>query len=231
MTAPIELYAWPTPNAYKISIMLEECGLPYKTVPVDIMAGDQHKDEFLSLNPNGRMPVIIDPDGPDGEAITIFESGAILWYLAEKTGRFLPSDTRGKTAVSQWLMWQMAGFGPMLGQAHHFRLYAPETVQYGIDRYTNEARRLYKVLDKRLSESRYVAGDEYTIADMAIFPWALSYEKQGVEAINLPYVLPWIEKINSRPAVQAGLRLLEDRKRDPADSMNENERRALFGTR
>ena len=168
----IDLYMWPTPNAHKVTLFLEETGLPYRTVEVNIGAGDQFKPEFLAIGPNNKMPVIVDSDGPDGRPISVFESGAILIYLAGKTGRFLPADPRGRCEVLQWLMFQMASVGPMLGQAHHFRDYAPETLPYAIDRYTNESRRIYGVVDTRLAGRDYVAG-EYSIADMAIYPWFL----------------------------------------------------------
>src|SRR5215212_8267388 len=164
----IDLYTWPTPNGHKIHIMLEECGLAYRTHAVDIGAGDQFKPEFLAISPNNKIPAILDPDGPDGQPISLFESGAILIYLAAKTGRFLPEDVRGRYTTLEWLMFQMGGVGPMLGQAHHFRLYAPEKIPYAIDRYSNEAKRLYGVIDKRLASHRFVAGDAYTIADIAI---------------------------------------------------------------
>ena len=163
----IELHMWPTPNAHKVTMLLEETGLPYRTVEVNIGAGDQFKPAFLGISPNNKMPAIVDPDGPDGRPISVFESGANLLYLAEKTGRFLPADARGRYEVLQWLMFQMASVGPMLGQAHHFRDYAPEKLPYAIDRYTNESRRIYRVVDTRLADRDYVAG-EYSIADMAI---------------------------------------------------------------
>jgi glutathione S-transferase len=164
----IELYTWPTPNGHKVHIMLEETGLPYNVHPIDISAGDQFDPEFLKISPNNRMPAIVDPDGPDGKPISLFESGAILIYLAEKTGRFLPEAPRARYATLQWLMWQMGGLGPMLGQAHHFRQYAPEKIPYAVDRYTNEAHRLYGVADRRLGETRFLAGDEYTIQRQAL---------------------------------------------------------------
>ena len=177
----IQVYSWATPNGHKIHVMLEECGLAYRAIPVDIGAGDQFKPEFLEISPNNKIPAIVDPDGPDGRPISVFESGAILLYLAAKTGRFLPQDLRGKYATLEWLMFQMGSVGPMLGQAHHFRLYAPEKLPYAIDRYSNEAKRLYGVLDTRLKASRYVAADEYTIADIAIFPWLRSWQNQGID--------------------------------------------------
>ncbi len=200
---PIDLYYWNTPNGWKASVMLEECGLPYTVIPVNIGKGDQFKPEFLRLSPNNKMPAITDPDGPGGEPLSVFESGAILQYLGRKTGQFYPSDERARVEVDQWLMWQMGGFGPMLGQTHHFRIYAPEKVPYAIDRYTNESNRLYGVLDKRLSDRRYVAGD-YSIADMAIAPWAKLWERQGQQIDDFPNVKRWLDAILARPAVQRG---------------------------
>ncbi|MDP3083841.1 MAG: glutathione S-transferase N-terminal domain-containing protein, partial [Rubrivivax sp.] len=171
----IEVYSWATPNGHKVHIMLEECGLPYRVVPVDIGAGEQFQSDFLAISPNNKIPAIVDPEGPDGAPISLFESGAILLYLAGKTGKFLPTDTRGKYKTLEWLMFQMGGVGPMLGQAHHFRVYAPEKIAYAVERYTNEAKRLYGVMNSQLAKSRYIAGPEYTIADIAIFPWLRSW--------------------------------------------------------
>lgn len=207
MTSPIDLFYWPTPNGWKISIALEELGLPYTVRPVNIGAGDQFQPGFLKFSPNNKMPAIIDPEGPEGRPISIFESGAILIYLAEKTGRLMPADPRGRYAVLEWLMFQMGGVGPMLGQAHHFRQYAPEKIQYAIDRYTNEAGRLYNVLDKRLSETEWVAGDEYSIADIAIFPWIVPHERQGQSFDERPHLKRWYETMKARPAVSKGLDL------------------------
>jgi GST-like protein len=201
---PIELYYWPTPNGWKISIMLEECGLPYTVHSVNIGKGDQFKPDFLAISPNNKMPAIVDPDGPGGEPISIFESGAILQYLGRKTGRFYPTDERRRVEVDQWLFWQMGGFGPMLGQAHHFRIYAPEKIPYAVDRYTNETNRLYGVLDRRLAGRDFVAG-EYSIADMAIFPWAKLWERQGQDIEQFPNVRRWLDANLARPAVQRGL--------------------------
>ncbi|WP_372073558.1 glutathione binding-like protein [Tistrella mobilis] len=205
MTSPIDLFYWPTPNGWKISIALEELGLPYTVRPVNIGAGDQFQPDFLKFSPNNKMPAIIDPEGPEGRPISIFESGAILIYLAEKTGRLMPADPRGRYAVLEWLMFQMGGVGPMLGQAHHFRQYAPEKIQYAIDRYTNEAGRLYNVLDKRLSETDWVAGDDYSIADIAIFPWIVPHERQGQSFDERPHLKRWYETMKARPAVSKGL--------------------------
>ncbi|WP_207477966.1 glutathione S-transferase N-terminal domain-containing protein [Arenibaculum pallidiluteum] len=222
----IELHAWPTPNGYKISIALEELGLPYRAIPVDIGRGDQFKPDFLKLSPNNRMPAIVDPDGPGGAPISLFESGAILIYLAEKTGRLLPSDPQGRYQAIQWLMWQMGGFGPMLGQAHHFRLYAPERIPYAVDRYTNEAGRLYRVLDKRLGEAEFLAG-EYSIADIAVFPWSRGAERQGVDLAELPNVRRWFEAIDARPAVRKGLELLKEHVR--TGPLDDKARDVMFG--
>jgi GSH-dependent disulfide-bond oxidoreductase len=221
----IDLYTWPTPNGHKIHIMLEECALPYIVHGVDIGDGDQFKPEFLKISPNNKIPAIVDSEGPDGKPISVFESGAILLYLAGKTGKFLPQDVRGKYLALEWLMFQMGGFGPMLGQAHHFRTYAPEKIEYAINRYTNEAKRLYGVLDKRLSQAQYVAG-EYSIADMAIFPWSRSYANQGVDLADYPNVKRWFDAINARPAVQKALQVLADRRKP---QMNEKAKETLFG--
>lgn len=204
----IDVYTWPTPNGHKIHIMLEECGLPYKVHPVDIRKDEQFKPDFLAISPNNKIPAIVDQDGPDGKPISVFESGAILIYLAEKTGKFLPKDVRGRTSVLEWLMFQMASVGPMLGQAHHFRVFAPEKVPYAIERYTQEAKRLYRVMDKRLMTCAYMAGAQYSIADIAIFPWLRSWEKQGVDWSKYPYVKNWYDTIGARPAVQRGVQVL-----------------------
>ena len=223
----IEFYAWPTPNGFKISIMLEEVGLPYAVHPVNIGKGDQFTPEFLRISPNNKIPAIVDPDGPGGKSISVFESGAILIYLADKTGKLMPREGAGRYAVLEWLMFQMGGIGPMLGQAHHFRLYAPEPIQYAIDRYTNESKRLYGVLDRRLADHEYVAGD-YSIADIAIMPWLRSPERQGVDIADYPNVRRWRDAIAARPAVQRGLQLLADRTRRSAP-MDQKERDVLFG--
>ena len=209
----IDVHSWPTPNGHKVHIMLEECGLPYAVHAVDIGAGDQFEPAFLAISPNNRIPAIVDPDGPDGNPISLFESGAILLYLAGKTGRFLPEGTRGKYKVMEWLMWQMGGFGPMLGQTHHFRVYAPEKIEYAIRRYSREAGRLYGVLDRQLADSEYVAGSQYSIADIAIFPWTRSWKNQGIELSEFPNVARWIEQLLARPAVQRGLQVLADRRK------------------
>jgi GST-like protein len=222
----IDLYSWPTPNGHKIHIMLEECELPYLVHAVDIGAGDQFDPKFLAISPNNKIPAITDPEGPDGRPISIFESGAILIYLAGKTGRFLPADERGKFLALQWLMFQMGSVGPMLGQAHHFRRYAPQPIEYAIDRYTNEARRLYGVMDRRLGQARYFAGAAYSIADIAIYPWTRSHENQGVDLGAYPHVQRWFDEVSARPAVQRGLKVLESHRRTLTD---DRAREVLFG--
>ncbi len=223
----IELYSWPTPNGHKVHIMLQECGLPYRVHAVDIGAGEQFAPDFLAISPNNKIPALIDPDGPDGQPISVFESGAILLYLAGKTGRFLPRSTRGKYEVLQWLMFQMGGVGPMLGQAHHFRLYAPEQIDYAVTRYTNEARRLYAVMDKQVSRTgAWIAGRDYSIADIAIFPWLRSAENQGIDWADYPALKVWFDRIAARPAVQRGVAVLAER-RQPMRTAAEKE--VLFG--
>ncbi|MBV8380738.1 MAG: glutathione S-transferase N-terminal domain-containing protein [Paucibacter sp.] len=224
----IEVYSWPTPNGHKVHIMLEECGLPYRVIPVDIGKGAQFEPHFLAISPNNKIPAIVDPDGPDGAPISLFESGAILLYLAGKTGRFLPADTAGKYRTLEWLMFQMGSVGPMLGQAHHFRIYAPERIPYAIDRYTNEARRLYDVINRRLAASTYIAGPDYTIADIAIFPWLRSWRNQGVEIADFPHLKGWFDEIAGRPAVHRGLELLAAQRRP---LVTDEARQVLFGTR
>ncbi len=205
----IDLYFWPTPNGYKITVMLEEVGLKYNVIPVNIGAGDQFKPEFLKISPNNKMPAMVDREGPGGKPLAIFESGAILMYLAEKTGRLMPSDTRGKYNVIQWLMFQMGTVGPMLGQAHHFRRYAPEKLEYAINRYTNEARRIYNVIDKRVDEVPYLAG-EYSIADIATYPWLVPHSMQGQELDQYPNLKKWFEAIRERPAVKRGYAVMAE---------------------
>jgi GST-like protein len=223
----IDLYSWPTPNGHKIHIMLEECGLPYTVHSVDIGAGEQFEPEFLKISPNNKIPAMIDTDGPDGKSFSLFESGAMLIYLAGKTGRFLPPDVRGRYIALQWLMFQMGSVGPMLGQAHHFRLYAPEKLEYAINRYTNEARRLYNVMDRRLAEVPYFAG-EYSIADIAIFPWTRSHANQGVDLADYPHFKRWYDIVGARPAVQRGVQVLADRRRP---LISDQARANLFGGR
>jgi len=222
----IELYTWPTPNGHKIHIMLEETGLPYRVHPIDIGAGDQFKPDYLKISPNNKMPAMIDSDGPDGKPISMFESGAMLLYLASKTGKFLPEDLRERWSVLQWLMFQMGGVGPMLGQAHHFLGYAPEKIEYAMKRYSNEANRLYGVMDRRLAESKFIACDEYTIADIAIMPWLRFPERQGVNIADYPRVQKWRDGIAARPAVQRGLAVLADRRRP---LMDDKAKEMLFG--
>lgn len=205
----IELYTSATPNGQKIHIMLEETGLVYNLHWVDLRKGEQFDPEFLRISPNNKIPVILDRDGPGGEPISVFESGAILIYLAEKSGQFLPAETRARTRVLEWLMFQVGGVGPMLGQAHHFRAYAPEKIDYAYDRYTNEARRLYQVLDRRLAEAEYVAG-EYSIADMAIFPWCRLHGRQGQRLEDHPNLLRWFDDVSARPAVARDMQRLTD---------------------
>jgi GST-like protein len=203
----IDLHYAPTPNGWKISIMLEELGMPYTVVPVNIRNGDQFKPEFLAISPNNRIPAIVDHAPADGgEPIAMFETGAILIYLAEKSGRFLPSDLRARFQVLQWLMWQMGGLGPMLGQHGHFALYAPEKIPYAIQRYRDEASRLYAVLNKQLGTTgAYVAGNEYSIADIACFPWTMTHKAQGFTLDDFPHIKRWYAEIRARPKVQAGL--------------------------
>lgn len=222
----IEVYSWPTPNGHKVHIMLEECGLAYRAHPVNIGAGDQFKPEFLAISPNNKIPAITDPDGPEGKPISLFESGAILLYLAGKTGKFLPQSVSARYEVLQWLMFQMGGVGPMLGQAHHFRIYAPEKIDYAVNRYTNEAKRLYGVMDKRLAKSKYIGGPEYSIADIAIFPWLRSWKNQGIDWADYPHLKGWFDEIAARPAVQRGVEVLADLRKPLVDSQA---REVLFG--
>ena len=202
----IDLYYWGTPNGHKISIALEEMGLEYQVFPINILENDQFQPDFLRISPNNKIPAIVDQDGPKGEAISVFESGAILQYLGRKRGQFYPSDEQSRVEVEQWLMWQMGGFGPMLGQNHHFSKFAPERIGYATERYVNETKRLYGVLDKQLFGQNYVAG-EYSIADMAIFPWILRYEWQQIDINDYPNVKAYMERIQARPAVQRALAL------------------------
>jgi GSH-dependent disulfide-bond oxidoreductase len=222
----LEVYSWATPNGHKVHIMLEECGLPYKAIAVDIGAGDQFKPEFLAISPNNKIPALVDPDGPDGKPITLFESGAILLYLAGKTGRFMPSDVRGKYEVLEWLMFQMGGVGPMLGQAHHFRVYAPQKIDYAVDRYTNEAKRLYGVMNKRLAQSKYLGGKDYSIADIAVFPWLRSWKNQGIDWTDYPHLRGWFDEIAARPAVMRGVQVLASARKPLVD---DKAREVLFG--
>jgi GST-like protein len=224
----IDLYYWPTPNGWKITIMLEETELPYTVLAVNIGRGEQFNPEFLRISPNNRMPAIVDHEPPGGGApISVFESGAVLLYLAEKTGRFLPKDVRGRYEVVQWLMWQMGGLGPMLGQAHHFRGYAPESIPYAVERYTNEANRLYGVMDQRLRDRSFLAGD-YSIADMACWPWIVPYERQGQALDDFPSLKRWFHEMRERPAVQRGFAVGRELRNA---AMDEQAKKILFGQR
>ena len=223
----IELYYWPTPNGHKITIFLEETELEYQIIPVDISAGDQFKPEFLKISPNNRMPAIIDNQPIDGgEAISVFESGAILQYLAEKTGKFLPNSLRERKTVNEWLFWQVGGLGPMAGQNHHFVQYAPEKIQYAIDRYVRETNRLYGVLNKQLAEREYIVG-EYSIADMACYPWIVPYEKQQQNLDEFPHLKRWFESVRSRPAVIRAYEKAEPWISKP--TITEESKKILFG--
>ncbi len=230
MPRTIDLYYWPTPNGKKVTIFLEEVGLPYNLMPVDITAGEQFDEEFLRISPNNKMPAIVDSEGPDGEPISVFESGAILLYLAEKTGRFMPSSPRQRYEALQWLMFQVSSVGPMLGQAHHFRGYAPEEIPYAVDRYTNEAARLYGVMDSRLSEVEYFVDDDYSIVDMAIYPWVASHKKQGQKIEDFPNLRRWYEAMGKRPAVRRAMEVGEELRR-PIQDLDEEARDVLFGGR
>ncbi|WP_332777716.1 glutathione binding-like protein [Polaromonas sp.] len=226
----IKVYSWPTPNGHKVHIMLEECGLrlgrDWEALPVNIGTGDQFRPEFLAISPNNKIPALLDPEGPDGKPIALFESGAILLYLAAKTGKLLPKSDRLKYQVLQWLMFQMGGVGPMLGQTHHFRMYAPEKIDYAIKRYSNEAKRLYGVMDKQLASSKFIACNQYTIADVAIFPWLRSWENQGIDWADYPRLKQWFDQVSARPAVQRGVRVLADLRKPLT---GDKERDILFG--
>ena len=221
----IDVYSWATPNGHKIHIMLEETGLEYKVHAVDIGAGDQFAPAFLAISPNNKIPAIIDNAGPEGKPLSLFESGAILIYLAEKTGKFLPADPVGRYTTLQWLMFQMGSIGPMLGQTHHFRNYAPQQIDYAVNRYTNEARRLYGVMDKQLGVTQYLAGNDYTIADIATFPWTRSWQNQGIVLDEFPNVKRWFDAIAARPAVQRGVEVLVSERKPFTDK----EKEVLFG--
>jgi len=226
----IDVYSWATPNGHKVHIMLEECGLrlnrDWRAIPVNIGTGDQFAPEFLRISPNNKIPALVDPHGPDGKPISVFESGAILVYLAAKTGKFMPRSDRAKFEVLQWLKFQMGGVGPMLGQNHHFRLYAPEKIDYAINRYTNEAKRLYGVMDKQVSKTKFIAGNTYTIADMAIFPWLRNWQNQGIDWAEYPHLKHWFDTIAARPAVQRGVQVLADLRKPITD---DKARDILFG--
>ena len=228
--SPIQVYSWATPNGHKVHIMLEECGFKlgkdWIANPIDIGAGDQFKKAFLKISPSNKIPAIIDPCGPDDKPISLFESGAILIYLASKTGKFLPKSDRNKFKVLEWIMFQMGGFGPMLGQAHHFRIYAPIKIDYAINRYTNEAKRLYGVLESQLSKSKFIACNSYSIADIAIFPWVRSWKNQGIELSEFPHVQKWFQTISNRPAVKRGLEVLADLRKPLVDK---KAKESLFG--
>ena len=222
----IDLHTWPTPNGHKVHIMLEEVGLEYRVIPVDINQGAQFEPDFLAISPNNKMPAIVDHDGPGGKSYSVFESGAILMYLADKTGQLLPKEMAQRYDVIQWLMFQMGGIGPLLGQTHHFRVYAPETIPYAVDRYTNEAARLYGVMDRRLAAHEYLAGD-YSIADIACFPWLRRPERQGQSHDDFPHLKRWFDAIAARPAVQRGVEVLAEHQRSGAISAEAREN--LFG--
>jgi GST-like protein len=225
----ITLHAWPTPNAHKVSIMLEECGLEYEVEAVDITTGDQFAPAFLDLSPNNRMPALVDDEGPEGKSVSIFESGAILIYLADKTGKFMPPSGNARYDVMQWLMFQMGNLGPICGQAHHFRDAAPDRVPYAINRFTDEAGRLYGVMDRRMAETTYLAGDGYSIADMACWPWVRVHRYHGQPWDNFPNVKRWFDDIAARPAVQEGMKLLTDKRTKTRDILDEKSRDILFG--
>lgn len=223
----IELYYWPTPNGWKITIMLEETGLPYEVKPVNIGRGEQFQPAFLAISPNNRMPAIVDTAPDDGSTpVSVFESGAILQYLGRKTGQFYPSAERERVEVEQWLFWQMGGLGPMAGQAHHFRQYAPEKIDYGINRYTNEVNRLYGVMNKRLADREFLAG-AYSIADMAAWPWVVPYKNQGQDLEDFPHLKRWFEAIQARPAVKKGFAIGKELRRNLND--DEEAKKVLFG--
>ena len=225
-TKPIDLYFWPTPNGFKVTIYLEELDIPYTVHPINIGQGDQFKPEFLAFSPNNRMPAIIDPEGPDGEPISVFESGAILQYLGRKFGAFYPSDERGRVKVEEWLMWQMGGFGPMLGQNHHFNQYAPEDVPYAKKRYTDETHRLYGVLNRQLEGRDYITG-EYSIADMACIGWAKGWENQKMDITEFPNVDRWLKTMMARPAVERGLAVGKEFRKP----MSDDDKKVLFNQR
>ncbi len=223
----IEVYSWATPNGHKVHIMLEECGLPYRVIPIDIGAGEQFDHRFLDISPNNKIPAMIDPQGPDGGPISLFESGAILLYLAGKSGQLLHESTVGRYEVLQWLMFQVGGLGPMLGQAHHFRIYAPEKLPYAIERFSNETKRLYRVLDSRLAKSRYVGGKDYSIADIAVFPWLRAWKNQGIDWVDYPHLKGWFDEVGARPAVKRGLAVLADQRKPFNDERSQS---VLFGS-
>jgi GST-like protein len=225
----IDLYYWPTPNGHKITMFLEEAGLPYRIVPIDIGRGEQFEPSFLRISPNNRMPAIVDHEPADGgEPVSLFESGAILLYLADKIGSFIPDSLRGRAEVLQWLFWQVGGLGPMAGQNHHFLQYAPEKIAYAIDRYVNETNRLYGVLNKRLADRAFVAGEAYSIADMASYPWIVPYERQGQDLGDFPHLKRWFEAIQARPATMRAYEVGKAYQRRDA-TVDEEARKVLFG--
>jgi len=226
----IDLHYWPTPNGHKVTLFLEETGLPYRIVPVNIGKGEQFAPDFLRIAPNNRMPAIVDHAPADGGApVSLFESGAILLYLAEKSGQFLSLDLRGRAEVLQWLFWQMGGLGPMLGQNHHFSQYAPEKIPYAIERYVNETNRLYGVLDRRLADRAFVAGEAYSIADMAAYPWIVPWEKQGQRLDDHPHLKRWFEAIHERPATKKAYARAAEANPDHGQPMSEDAKRVMFG--
>jgi GST-like protein len=227
-TKPIDVYYWPTPNGQKITVYLEEAGVPYTVHPVNIGKGDQFKPEFLAISPNNRMPAIVDPEGPGGQPISVFESGAILQYLGRKFGALYPTDERARVEVEEWLFWQIGGLGPMAGQTHHFRNYAPEKIPYAIDRYVNEVHRLYGVMNKRLADRDYLAGD-YSIADVACIGWAKGWEKQGQDISEFPNLKAWLDRMLAKPAVARGLEVGADLRSDL--STDKDAQKVLFGQR
>ena len=227
----IDVYTWPTPNGHKVHIMLEECALDYTIYGVNIRAGEQFAEHFLKISPNNRIPAIVDHMGLGGEVYSIFESGAILIYLAEKTAKFLPKDSVERYQTLQWLMFQMGNVGPMFGQAHHFRNYAAEKMEYPIERYTNESGRLYRILDTHLAKNQYLAGNVYTIADIATFPWCRSPERRGQDIEALPNLKRWMEEIQSRPAVGKALDILKEHQSKPSDIIDEKTRSIMFGAK
>ena len=224
----IELYYWPTPNGWKVSIMLEELGLPYDIKYINIGKGEQFEPSFLKISPNNRMPAIVDPDGPGGQPLSVFESGAILQYLGRKSGKFYPQEERARVAVEEWLFWQVGGLGPMAGQAHHFRQYAPEKIDYAYDRYTNEVHRLYGVMNKRLGEVDYLGGD-YSIADMACIGWIVPHANQGQDLEEFPNLKRWFEALKARPAVEKGLAIGAEHRKNI--SQDDEAKKVLFGQR
>ena len=225
----IDVYSWPTPNGHKVHIMLEETGLKYRVHGINIREGDQFKADFLKISPNNRIPAIVDQNGPGGKPLSLFESGAILLYLASKTGKLLPADLHARWTCVQWLMWQMGGIGPMFGQAHHFRSYSREKLQYPIERYTKESNRLVRILDRQLGDAAYAAGDEYTIADIAIFPWMRNPERRGIDFNEYPNVKRWFDELGARPAVKRGLQVLAEAQAANQAPHNDKSWEIMFG--